>query len=154
MADEKIEFLSAVLLVSKHAWRLADFYRDVLGIPLQEEQHGDTATHYGCNLGDVHFAIHPVENFPDSVWGTGSVQLAFTVFDLQAMVKRLRQQKINLLYAPVDRGYAISTAIADLDGNRIELTQLKDEWYQGLEDRRKSGIDVIQRWQKSKAPSK
>ena len=40
MAGEKIEFLSAILLTSPDAARLAAFYRDVVGLPLEEERHG------------------------------------------------------------------------------------------------------------------
>ena len=53
--SERIEFLSAVLLVSRDAGRLAAFYRDVLGVPLAEEQHNDNQLHWGCTLGDLHF---------------------------------------------------------------------------------------------------
>jgi hypothetical protein len=52
MDREPIEFLSAVLLVSKDPQRLADFYRDVIGVPLQEERHGDSLPHWGCTLGE------------------------------------------------------------------------------------------------------
>jgi catechol-2,3-dioxygenase len=58
-AAERTEFLSAVLLASRQPDRLAVFYRDVLGLPLHEEQHGSGSVHWGCELGDVHFAIHP-----------------------------------------------------------------------------------------------
>ena len=54
---ERIQFLSAVLLTSRDAARLAEFYRDVLGLPLAEERHGNVPQHWGCELGDVHFAI-------------------------------------------------------------------------------------------------
>jgi hypothetical protein len=37
----------------------------VLGLPLAEEQHGDTEPHWGCELGDVHFAIHHAADYPD-----------------------------------------------------------------------------------------
>ena len=42
---EKIEFLSAVLLVSKDVDRLARFYRDVVGLPLEDEHHGESEKH-------------------------------------------------------------------------------------------------------------
>jgi len=40
MVREPIAFLSPVLVVSTNPQRLATFYRDVIGIPLREEQHG------------------------------------------------------------------------------------------------------------------
>jgi hypothetical protein len=62
---EQIEFLSAVLIVSPQPARLAEFYREVVGVPLQDEAHGTSRAHYGCTLGDLHFAINPLKTFPD-----------------------------------------------------------------------------------------
>ena len=42
---EDIRFISGILLVSRQPGRLVEFYRDVLGLPLSEEQHGDTEPH-------------------------------------------------------------------------------------------------------------
>ena len=142
-----IEFLSAVLLVSRDPERLAQFYREVLGMPLQEESHGDSAPHYGCELGDVHFAIHPVENFEgDLVQPQNAVRLAFTVFDMSAFIERLRESGIKPLYEPSDAGFAVITALRDPDGNYIEFTQLADRWYQHLERRRAQGSDMLAKW--------
>jgi len=148
--NEKIEFLSAVLLISKDPERLAAFYRDVVGLPLEDEKHGDTEKHYGCELGDLHFAIHPISNFKGTGYGTGSVKLAFTVFDMDLFVKKLKSRGIALAYEPKDVGFAKMTALTDPDGNYIEFTQLSDRWFQHLESRRKEGIDVVSRWQTSK----
>ncbi len=48
------KFFSAVLITSRHAERLATFYKEIVGIPLESEQHGNTAKHYGCEMGDLH----------------------------------------------------------------------------------------------------
>jgi len=53
---EDIRLISGVLVVSRQPERLMEFYRDVLGLPQAEERHGDTEPHWGCELGDVHFA--------------------------------------------------------------------------------------------------
>jgi catechol 2,3-dioxygenase-like lactoylglutathione lyase family enzyme len=151
MGREPIEFLSAVLLVSEDPKRLADFYRDVVGVPLEGEQHGTSRQHWGCNLGDVHFAIHSVDTFPDKRSGTGAVKLAFTVFDVRALVARLESAGVRLLYPPRDTGFFWSTAIQDPDGNLIEFTELRDEWFEGLEARRAKGIDVVARWRAAKS---
>ena len=150
MADEKIEFLSAVLLVSKDPKRLAEFYRDIVGIPIEAEEHEDALPHWGCTLGDVHFAIHPIEDFPDGRSGIGAIKLAFTVFDIEALATRLRSNGVALLYPPKNTGFFWTTAIEDPDGNFIEFTQLIDEWFESLESRRADGVDVIARWRKTK----
>ncbi len=144
--DEAIEFFSAVLLVSADPQRLADFYRDVVGVPLQEERHGQSRPHWGCNLGDLHFAIHPIETFPDRKSGTGAVKIAFTTFDVDALVRRLAARGVSVLYAPRDTGFFRSTAILDPDGNFVEFTELCDAWFEQLESRRTQGLDVVTRW--------
>ena len=146
MKRESIDFLSAVLLVSENPQRLADFYRDVIGVPLEEERHGNSLPHWGCTLGELHFAIHPVETFPDRQSGTGSVKLAFTVFDIGALARRLEESGVPLLYPPRDTGFFWSTAIRDPDGNMVEFTQLCDQWFEQLEARRAQGADVVTRW--------
>jgi predicted enzyme related to lactoylglutathione lyase len=145
-AREPIEFLSAVLLVSANPERLADFYRDVVGVPLQEERHGESRPHWGCNLGEVHFAIHPLATFPDRRAGVGAVKLAFTTFDIGALVERLAASGVSVLYPPRDVGFFRSTAILDPDGNFVEFTELVDAWFEELDARRGRGQDVVSRW--------
>ena len=149
---EPVEFLSAILLVSEDPKRLAEFYRDVVGLPLQEERHGETRPHWGCNLGEIHFAIHPIETFPDRRSGTGAVKLAFTVFDIRALERRLEEGGIRLLYPPRDTGFFWSTAIHDPDGNFVEFTQLCDQWFEQIEASRTRGADLLSRWRSMRKP--
>jgi predicted enzyme related to lactoylglutathione lyase len=143
---EQIQFFSAILIVSENPARLASFYREVVGIPLKDEAHDESLPHYGCTLGDLHFAIHPVETFPDRRRGVGAVKLAFNVFDIKALAARLEGSGVKLLYPPHDTGFFISTAINDPDGNFIEFTQMCDDWFKQLDERRQSGRDVVSRW--------
>jgi hypothetical protein len=114
------------------------------------EQHGGTVKHYGCELGDVHFAIHPMENFDDAPAGVGSTRLAFTVFDMAAFVARVRSHRVALAYEPRDTGFAVMTALTDPDGNHVEFTQLSDGWFEHLQERRAQGHDVIARWKNAR----
>jgi len=146
MEREAIEFFSGVILVSESPEDLASFYRDVLGVPLEAEEHEGTLPHWGCDLGDVHFAVHPIADFPDGRAGVGAVKLAFTVFDIQAIAARLTNAGVALLYPPRDTGFFWSTALLDPDGNLVELTQMSDAWFTYLEQRRGQGADVVARW--------
>jgi catechol 2,3-dioxygenase-like lactoylglutathione lyase family enzyme len=143
---EAIEFLGAVLLVSKDPERLVRFYRDVLGVPLEDEAHGDNLPHWGCTLGQLHFAIHPIEDFPDGRSAVGSVKLAFNTFDVHGLAKRLEADGVTLLYPPRDTGFFWVTAVEDPDGNLVELVEMSGAWYEYLEARRAQGHDVIARW--------
>ncbi len=140
------------MLVSENPRRLADFYRDVLGIPLEDEYHEGTLPHWGCTLGESHFAIHPIEDFPDGKSGVGAVKLAFTVFDVRALAARLEGKGVTLLYPPRDEGFFLSCALLDPDGNFVELTELVDQWFEMLEDRRGRGGDLLERWHSWKSP--
>jgi uncharacterized glyoxalase superfamily protein PhnB len=156
MAHDKIEFLSAVLLVSKDAERLATFYRDVLALPLKVERpEGTLAPHYRCQLGDLHFSIHSVMDFPDETRvGSGSVRLALAIFDMDAFLSRLSRSGIEPLYPPRDLKWCRMTALRDPDGNYLEFTQLSDGWYEQLADRKRKGFDVVLRWQAARALEK
>ncbi|MGH7610152.1 MAG: VOC family protein [Candidatus Dormibacteria bacterium] len=139
---EAIEFLSAVLLTSPDPGRLAVFYRDRLGLPLVEERHDQAEAHWGCELGDVHFAIHPGEP-PD---GAGPVRLALWVFDLEALVAGLAEQGVECSYPITKLGEGSwVTALSDPDGNQVELTQMSSEWVERLARHRGAGADVIAR---------
>ncbi len=153
MDQERIEFLSAVLVVSADPERLVCFYRDVIGLPLEEERHDDTLPHWGCTLGDLHFAIHPIADFPDGKAGVGAVKLAFHVFDLRATAARLEAAGQPLLHPIKDTGFFLTTALLDPDGNFVELTQLCDAWFEELARRRAAGGDVVSRWQSRRARS-
>ena len=37
------------------------------------------------------------------------------------------------------------------DGNFVEFTQLRDEWFTGIDARRTAGDDVVARWRVSRA---
>jgi catechol 2,3-dioxygenase-like lactoylglutathione lyase family enzyme len=145
---ERIEFLSAVLLTSRQPDRLAAFYRDVLGLPLLEERHGAGPPHWGCELGDVHFAIHPAAAAAegDSA-GPAPIRLAFWVFDLEAFVQRLgTEHGIGPRYPIQNLGSSSQvTAVTDPDGNEVELTQMGRSWVEHLGEHRRSGADVISR---------
>ncbi len=141
-----IGYVGAIILVSKEAEKLADWYRDVLGLPLTDEQHDDTEPHWGCTLGAQHFAIHPPEDFPDERCGVGAVKLALNTFDVRGLAKRLQDAGVELLYEPKDNGFMWTTALLDPDGNFLELVQLSDAWYQYLETLPIEERDPVARW--------
>jgi catechol 2,3-dioxygenase-like lactoylglutathione lyase family enzyme len=145
---EDVGFVSGVLLVSREPERLMGFYRDVLGVPLTEERHADALPHWGCELGDVHFAIHPAEDYPEQpAAGPGAIKLAFMVFDLARMVAWLDKCGISLCYPPTSLGTESQvTAVLDPDGNLVELTQLGPSWLDHLKAHRAEGHDLVSAW--------
>jgi predicted enzyme related to lactoylglutathione lyase len=142
---DTVRFVSAIIFQSNDPGRLAAFYRDALGMPLESSDHdGDAQPHYECELGDLHFAIHPVETPPNEQSARRSrLKIAFAVFSLEAAIARLRRLGVELLYAPIDRGFAIMTAIEDPDGTTIELTQLSDRWLSYIGSRESEERDIV-----------
>lgn len=139
----KTEFLSAVLLNSRDPERLAQFYRNVLDVPVEDTGHGDHK-HYECELGDVHFAIHPLR--PGASAGTGSVHIAFQIFELEKFLEVLKSKGVTPQYPPTQRGFALMTEVSDPDGNVVILTQLTERWLEGMEKRKAEGHDIIRKW--------
>jgi predicted enzyme related to lactoylglutathione lyase len=137
-------FITAVILTSRDTERLASFYRDILEVPIEVEDHGGSK-HYGCELGELHFAIHPARD--NSTVGTGAIAFGLQVFNLDAFVTKLEKAGVKTLFPAGERGFAKMTAINDPDGNMIYLTQMTDKWLKWIGERRSSKqFDIIQQW--------
>jgi catechol 2,3-dioxygenase-like lactoylglutathione lyase family enzyme len=144
---ENLRFLSGVIVVSTEPSRLVRFYRDILGVPLAEERHGDSELHWACELGDVHFAIHPAGDYPGEATTAGAVKIAFMVFDLDPLVVWLAEHGVELCYPPQRFGAESRiTAIHDPDGNLVELTELGPVWLDHLRAHRAGGGDLVAHW--------
>jgi catechol 2,3-dioxygenase-like lactoylglutathione lyase family enzyme len=144
---EDLRFLSGVIVVSTEPSRMVRFYRDILGVPLAEERHGDSELHWACELGDVHFAIHPAVDYPGEATTAGAVKIAFMVFDLDPLVAWLAECGVELCYPPEEFGTASRiTAVRDPDGNLVELTELGPVWLDHLRTHRAGGGDLVAQW--------
>ncbi|HVN40979.1 MAG TPA: VOC family protein [Myxococcota bacterium] len=121
-----VKRVSANLIVTRDAPRLAAFYREQLGIPLEEEQHGGggAALHFGCSLGGIHFAVHPVENWQASPeTGPGGTRVAFAIDDAEDAARTLRARGVECL-GPLDMGWGRLVFCRDPDGNLVELVRM------------------------------
>ena len=121
-----VEHVAAVIVVSEQAEVVARFYRDTLGVPLEDEQHegGGEALHFACTLGDLHFAVHPTENWPYAEeTGRGGIRIAFRIQDADADAARFRGRGQDF-EGPVDEGWSKMLRLRDPDGNYVELVQL------------------------------
>lgn len=120
-----VKHVSAVIVVSNQAPKIAAFYRDTLGIPLKDEQHegGGEALHYGCDLAGLHFAVHPVGNWPYAKEvGPGGFRVALRVDDADASAAELSRRGQSFV-GPIDEGWAKMIQMRDPDGNYVELVQ-------------------------------
>ena len=118
--------VSALLLISPDAAALAGFYSDVLGLALKEEVHDGVPLHYACELGQVHFAIHPNDGWPGAAGSQAqSPVIALGISDAAHAADRLDAADINHT-GVTDHGFALVIAFRDPDGNHVELLQEKE----------------------------
>ena len=113
----KVKRLNAVLLDSSNPAELVRFYRDRLGIPLEDERHG-SELHWACFLDGVHFAIHQKQ-------GLGglprNVAVSFEVDDVDGIFSKLRQEGVPVELEPCTRPFGRLAAVRDPDGNVVHL---------------------------------
>jgi len=121
VTNMSISSVYAILLISDDAQSLAAFYRDVVGLPIAEERHDGIPLHWGCDLGPVHFAIHPSEEWPGTMRPDAqSPVVIFTTDDVEAAYDRLRASGVEAT-PPFDHGFAVLTAFEDPDGNNVQI---------------------------------
>jgi lactoylglutathione lyase len=96
--------------------RSTGFYRDVLGIPLEGDEHWQEAAFNG-----VRFALHEASaSHPEH--GSGGVALNFRVEDADDAAERVRSAGYDVR-EQMREEYGISFEVADPDGYLIYLFQ-------------------------------
>ena len=106
------KFLSAFILKCEDPKPLADFYKQALGLAL--EQRG---AEFSCMLGATHFAIHKGA-------ATENLELGIYIEDLEEFVSRLESRKIPIVDPIKQYPWARSARIKDPLGNIIYLMEL------------------------------
>ena len=114
--------LGLLVLKTKDPALLADFYSK-LGLQFEVHQHGKGPIHYCCELEEMVFEIYPLpknQHEPDK-----STRLGFKVENLDNLVGQLIAENIQIVSSPKNYDWGYSAIIEDLDGRKVELTQLK-----------------------------
>jgi catechol 2,3-dioxygenase-like lactoylglutathione lyase family enzyme len=118
-----VDGVSAILLISKNAAKLARFYREPLDLSLEDEVHEGVPHHYACELDGVHFAIHPAGGWPGvATRDAQSPVIALRTPDAQAVARRLSDRGFEAS-GPHDHGFAQVVTFRDPDGNHIEILE-------------------------------
>ncbi len=127
-----VEMCSLVLFASD-AEKTAAFYR-ALGVPLEDEDHGEGPVHFAAAIGPVHFAVYPDETPSVGVtpWrGGSSVFSGFYVDSLDVAVASVTAAGARLVAVHQFRPWGCRVVAEDPDGRAVEINQrdhsLEDE---------------------------
>ena len=115
------ELASLVLFVAD-VDAAARFYRAV-GVPLEDEDHGEGPVHVAAELGDVHFALYPAAG-PGRAPGRRSAGASFPGVYVDSLDDALRE--VAALGAPILTGHEVMPwgcrfVVQDPDGRAVEV---------------------------------
>ena len=123
----RVMSVSAVTITSAQPERLATFYRERLGVPLESATHGPMQQHYegwlgSPELGGVHFAVLKGRAGSGDAGGPAPT---FRVRGLEACVAELEAAGAPLAHRIADLGEGKRVAsFHDPDGNIFRLIDL------------------------------
>lgn len=122
MANLQVKGLTGVIMSSAEPERLATFYRDVLGIPLALNKHGNTPEHWECDYKGIHYAVLKQRANPQANINT---VLSFAVDDIEGFVMT---HGIQLIHPIMDLGEgAYIASFKDPDGNILRFWMNKKQ---------------------------
>jgi predicted enzyme related to lactoylglutathione lyase len=119
-----VKSLCGVVLISANPEALARFYAEALELSFDREDHAGLAPHWGVDIGNVHFGIHPPGNFQATASGRGSVALAFAVTSLAGCRARLERIGATCVLPEHDEGFGPVALWSDPEGNLFEVVEL------------------------------
>ena len=132
-----IDGVTAILLISPDAGALADFYRNVLDLPMQDEEHPGIPLHYGCDVGGVHLAIHSNAGFAGVPTRNGqSPAIVLRTSSVKAVFERLSLSHVHPT-GPTDHGFGLIVSFRDPDGNCVEILE---EYEKSFEPESAAGV--------------
>lgn len=116
--------ICGVIIAAKKPMALADFYGKVLELKFEEEDHGGLEVHYGADIGEVHFGIHPPTNLNMDKVGHACIAIAFNVDNLEDTQQRLQELGAEQIIEPHDEGFGMTASYRDPEGNQFEIVEL------------------------------
>jgi predicted enzyme related to lactoylglutathione lyase len=119
-----VKSICGVILISRDPDALAHFYAKALDLRLEREEHAGLAPHWGADIGNVHFGIHPPENFRVAGAGRGRAAVTFDVSSLAECQRRLARLGAPCLLPPHDEGFGLVACYNDPEGNLFEVVEL------------------------------
>lgn len=123
-----VHSMCGVIIIAANPEALVEFYQKALELTFEVEEHGSLKKHYGVDIGQLHFAIHPQENFKGSSPGNASIALAFQIESLMQTMKNIEQVGGKATAPLRDEGFGLMASYQDPEGNLFEVVELKYEF--------------------------
>lgn len=112
--------LSAITLHSEEPERLAEFYRKVVGLPLEVHQHGTLGPHFEGTRAGIHFAV-----WKAAPRVGGPIVPVFRVENLARELERVKDIGVTELHHPLDLGEGKRVVtLQDTDRNAFRLIEI------------------------------
>ena len=118
-----VRSICGVILLTEQPDALAGFYAEALGLEFEREDHGGLDIHFGVDIGEVHFGIHPPSNFKGR-GPSSATPIAFSVSSLDEHLPKCRELGASVLVEPHDEGFGTVVTLSDPEGNLFELVEL------------------------------
>ena len=116
MINIKVQRMTGLIMSSPRPEKLATFYRDIMGIPLELNSHGNLPEHWECDFEGMHYAVLKGKKNENV---NNSYVPSFVVDDIEAFVL---QNNLGMLHPLMDLGEGnFVGSIKDVDGNIIRL---------------------------------
>lgn len=119
-----VKSICGVILKARDPQALAAFYGAALELDFEREEHGGLEPHYGADIGEVHFGIHPPENLASEAVGNAATSIAFNVESLAETCRRLERLGAEQVIAPHDEGFGEVASYRDPEDNLFEVVEL------------------------------
>lgn len=120
MNPMKIRGTDFVMFRVRNLMRAVNFYRDVLGLPLEvcsEEEHW---AEFDCGNVTLALSAGELAAAGNTTTGTGA-RIALAVEDIGAAYVEMMAKGVQVLHPPQDHGVCHSLEVLDPDGNEILL---------------------------------
>lgn len=116
--------VASIVLFTGHLQRSVAFYR-ALGVPLEDEDHGDGDVHAAGDMNGVHVAVLPASSAGASGgWkAAGSTFVGLWVQSLEAALAALEPLGAEVLREHEDCEWGCRVIVTDPDSRAVEVNQ-------------------------------
>ncbi|MFK7936296.1 MAG: VOC family protein [Saprospiraceae bacterium] len=114
--------LNLLVIRTNQPKELAEFY-NIFQLEFEYHRHGKGAWHYSTKIENIVFEIYPL--LKSQKIADRSLRLGFEVKELDNLIEQLRKKNIEIVSKPKQTEWGYVAIIKDLDGRKIELTEIK-----------------------------